>query len=75
MIQEPMLSEEYEFPINKTSRVITLPSLLYVSLDDKRNAINYCGHAKDGMEFKINVGFDVKEENVALVIQCTPSAM
>lgn len=40
-------------PGNKSCRFAIFPPHFYFGLEDKRNALNYIAHVKDGIEFKI----------------------
>ncbi|CAD8178589.1 unnamed protein product [Paramecium octaurelia] len=70
MDQEAFLSQEYEMPGNKSSRLAIFPSHFYFGLDDKRNALNYIAHAMDGIEFKIQIGFEIKDESASVLVIC-----
>ncbi|CAD8115652.1 unnamed protein product [Paramecium primaurelia] len=68
--QEAFLSQEYEMPGNKSSRFAIFPPHFYFGLEDKRNALNYIAHAKDGIEFKIQIGFEIKDGNASILVIC-----
>ncbi|CAD8100630.1 unnamed protein product [Paramecium sonneborni] len=70
MIQEAFLSQEYEMPGNKSSRMVIFPPHFYFGLEDKRNALNYIAHAKDGIEFNIQIGFEIKDEKASILVIC-----
>lgn len=51
-------------PANKTCRFVIFPALFILSAENRKNALNYFAHAKDGNEFKITITFEAKDENV-----------
>lgn len=51
-------------PANKTCRFVIFPALYTLSAENRKNALNYFAHAKDGNEFKITITFEAKDENV-----------